>query len=107
MAKSSETKQNLYENWCSNKTSVNWNKYIDYQRIYEKVSNKVKFDYYDKAFKDNQNNLRKTWRLINNILGRKRRNKLLVFPQSDASHTFNSYLALTLILTLGLLVSLG
>ena len=91
LAKSSDTKQTLYENWSANKTSANWNKYIDYQRIYNKLSNKVRFDYFDKSFKENQNNLKRTWRLINNILGRKRQNKLLVFPESNASHTFNSY----------------
>ena len=81
----------LYDNWCSNKTAENWNKYKDYQRVFDKLSNKVKFDHFDKAFKENENDLKKTWGLINNILGRKRQNKILIFTEKDASHKFNSY----------------
>ena len=91
LAKSSEVKQNFYNDWCSNKTAEKWAKYIEYQKLYDKLIDKAKYEYFDKAFKNNQNDLKKTWRLINNILGRKRNNKLLTFPQNDASHTFNSY----------------
>ena len=91
LAKSSAAKNELFDTWSNNKTKINWNRYIDYKRVHDKLSNKVKYDYYDKKFKANQGDLKKTWRLINNILGRKRSNRLLTFPNSDAAHKFNFY----------------
>ena len=74
-----------------NRTLANWNKYIEYKRVYDRLCNKTKFDYHDKIFKENKDDLKKTWKAINNILGRKRQNRLITFPQDDAAHTFNSY----------------
>ena len=91
VAKSSDTKNKLYDIWVMNKTKMNWNKYIDYKRVFDSIRNKEKFDYYDKCFKINQCDLKKTWKLINGLLGRKRSNRLLVFPGQDAPHNFNSY----------------
>ncbi len=91
VAKSSDIKNKLYDKWAGNKTRNNWNKYIDYKNIFDTIKNKEKFSYYDKCFKSNQQDLKKTWKLINGILGRKRSNRLLVFPNNDAAHNFNSY----------------
>ena len=91
LARSSEIKNSLHDQWFFNRTQANWNKYIEYKRIYDRLSNKVKYDYHDKIFKANQDDLKKTWKSINNILGRKRQNRLLTFPQENAAHTFNSY----------------
>ena len=91
VAKSSDYKNHLYELWINNKTSKNWNIYLNYKRIFDTIKNKEKFDYYDKCFKSNQHDLKKTWKLINGILGRKRSNRLLVFPGEKAAHNFNSY----------------
>ena len=50
-----------------------------------------RFYYYDKVFKESQKDLKKTWNLINSILGRKKSNRLLTFSNDDAAHNFNSY----------------
>ena len=91
IAKSSDVKNRLYDNWVKYKTSDNWNKYINYKRVFEDIKNKEKFRYYDRCFKANQHDLKKTWSLINGILGRKKSNKLLSFPSADAAHNFNTY----------------
>lgn len=91
VAKSSDVKNTLYENWIKHKTNSNWNKYISYKRVFEELKNKEKYDYYDRCFKANQQDLKKTWKLVNSILGRKRSNKLLTFPNADAAHNFNAY----------------
>ena len=91
VAKSSDIKNTLYNTWLGNKIRSNWNKYIEYKRVFDIIKNKEKFDYYDKYFKSNQHCLKTTWKLINNILGRKRSNRLLVFTDKKAAHTFNAY----------------
>ena len=91
VAKSSERKNELFEIWFENKTKCNWNKYIEYKRVFDCVKNKEKFNYFDKIFKDSQQDLKRTWKCINNILGRKRQNKLLTFTGDDAAHNFNKY----------------
>ena len=91
LAKSSVIKQALYSDWALDKTAKKWNAYIEYKRVYDKLLNKTRHDYFDKKFKDSQHDLKKTWQLINGILGRKRSNRLLTFPDSDAAHNFNTY----------------
>ena len=91
VAKSSETKNELFEIWVKNKNKNNWNKYIEYKRVFDCIKNKEKFLYYDKIFKDTQQDLKRTWKCINEILGRKRQNRLLTFTDDDAAHNFNKY----------------
>ena len=91
VAKSSDIKNKLFDSWIRNSTKSNFDKFISYKRVFENIKNKEKFDHYDRCFKSSQQDLKKTWKLINGLLGRKRSNKLLVFPNSDAAHNFNSY----------------
>ena len=91
LAKSCRTKKILYLKWRENRTTKNWNAYLSYKRTLDKLLHKAKYDYYNKKFQDNQSDTKKTWQLINNILGRKRSNKLLTFPNHDAAHNFNKY----------------
>jgi len=91
LAKSCATKQDLYENFKADRNKYNWDLYIDYSRKLDRLKNKAKFDYYCRKFDENKDDLKKTWRLINNLLGRKRFNKLLTFPEEDAAHNFNKY----------------
>ena len=91
LAKSCATKQFLYENFKANSTKSNWDSYIEYSRILDRLKDKAKYDYFSRKFDENKDDLKKTWRLINSILGRKRHNKLLTFPEEDAAHNFNKY----------------
>ena len=91
LAKSSETKNKLYTKWRKAKTNKNWNNYLLYKRKYDLTRNKLKFDYYNKKFSDCKSDSKKVWGLINKVLGRKKRNSVLTFTSSDASHNFNKY----------------
>ena len=64
---------------------------MEYKRIFDCIKNKEKYSYYDKIFKDTQQDLKRTWKCINEILGRKRQNRLLTFTDNDAAHNFNKY----------------
>ena len=91
IAKSCEIRKQLYEQWLDCRTLNNWNEYIRYSRKLDAIIDKVKFDYFKKKLDDNKHDLKKTWGLINGILGRKRQNRLLTFPEADAAHSFNKY----------------
>ena len=91
LAKSSGTKDTLYATWCDNKTNVNKVAYYNYKRKFDSLIAKAKYSFYENEFKACRTDLKKTWKTINTILGRKRRNKLLVFNNDDAAHNFNKY----------------
>ena len=91
LAKSCLTRQQLYERWKTARNSLNWNCYLEYSRKLDRLIDKAKYDYFSKKIDENKDDLKKTWRLINNILGRKRQNRLLTFPEDDAAHNFNKY----------------
>ena len=91
LAKSCDIKNNLYNIWRKDRTHVNWTNYIDYKRKLGNLIAKAKFNFYRDEFQSCKTDLKKTWKTINCILGRKRRNKLLVFAEVEASHTFNKY----------------
>ena len=59
LAKSSIIKQSLYSNWANDKTSKKWTAYIEYKRVYDKLVNKTRYDYFDKKLKDSQHDLKK------------------------------------------------
>ena len=52
LAKSSETKNILYQNWRKHRTSQNWNLYISYRRKLDNLKGKVKYDYYNNKYLD-------------------------------------------------------
>ena len=91
IAKSCDIRKQLYEKWSISRTKANWNEYIVYSKKLDRIIDKVKFDYFSKKIEDNKHDLKETWRLMNRILGRKRHNKLLTFPEKDAAHNFNKY----------------
>lgn len=91
IAKSCEEKNRLYSKWCKSKCSSDWNDYLAYKRKLDVLIKKSKFDYFQKEFENCKSDLKKTWQTINNILGRKKRDSLLIFTDKDASHSFNKY----------------
>ena len=91
LAKSCSTKDGLYNTWVDNRTNSNWVKILEYKRIVDKYTAKAKFEYYRDEFQSCKTDLKKTWKTINTILGRKKRNRILVFNEPDASHNFNTY----------------
>ena len=91
LAKSCGTKSMPYNKWRTNRTNANWINYISYKRKLDSQIAKAKYSFYENQFSACQTDLKKTWKTINGILGRKRQNKILVFNNNDASHNFNNY----------------
>ena len=91
LAKCCGVKNKLYSTWRKNKTHTNWSIYQTYKRTLDNHIAKAKFYFYTKEFASCQTDLKKTWKTINDILGRKRRNRLLIFNDANASHNFNKY----------------
>ena len=63
VAKSSDTKNKLYDIWVMNKTRSYWNTYIDYKRWFDAIRSNEKFYYFDECFKANQYDLKKIYYL--------------------------------------------
>lgn len=91
LAKSCDIRTELYEVWTESRTKANWNDYLNYSKRLDPMIDKVKFDFFCKRLDENKHDLKKTWSLMNSIMGRKRQNRLLTFPEEDAAHNFNKY----------------
>ncbi|NRB81950.1 MAG: hypothetical protein HRU38_25385 [Saccharospirillaceae bacterium] len=79
LAKSCRYKNKLHNVWCKYRTKQTWNSYITYKRKLDKLLKKAKFDFYHKEFSNCNSDIKKTWRTINDILGKKKINSVLTF----------------------------
>ena len=82
-------------------TEENINIYKDYNRVYRSLIRKSKADYYGEKFTEYSNNMKKTWDLIRDILGKQKKD--FVFPETffhegdvytgndDISNGFNDF----------------
>ena len=86
-----QNKNKLYQIWRKKRTTQHWNTYIEYKRKYNLIEAKIKYNYYEKKFIGCKADTKKVWSVINNILGRKKRNSVLTFTAEDAAHNFNAY----------------
>ena len=91
LAKSCGTKNALYNIWRKTRTHHNWTQYTQYKKKLDCLITKAKYDFYKQEFASCKTDLKKTWKTINTVLGRKKRNKILVFNSCDAAHNFNKY----------------
>ena len=94
LAKSCRTRSYLYKLWKQDESEnkdKTWITYKEYSRKLDVLLSKAAYQYYNKKFSDHQSDLKKTWQLINNLLGRKRHNRLTIFKDDQASHSFNKY----------------
>jgi hypothetical protein len=79
----------------------NIKKYKDFNRVYRSLIRKSKADYYEQKFTEYSNNMKKTWDLIRDILGKQKKD--FVFPETffhegniytgndDISNGFNDF----------------
>ena len=76
--KSSKTLDKLHRKQIDKpKTSTLHQKYIDYKRIYCKIKRRSKHEYYSNLLNRYKNDVRKTWKVLNSIIGRKSNDKTL------------------------------
>ena len=94
-------KNRMYYKYIKHPTIENKTKYKKLKSFVEKHTNKAKHDYYTKYFKMHQNDSRKQWTMINQILNRKKKfseriTKLVVDGKvltntADITEAFNNY----------------
>ena len=68
--KSSKMKQRLYNKFLKSPTEKNKNNYQTYQNLFEKLKKKARVNYFKSEIRKYQQNARKTWETIKEILGK-------------------------------------
>ena len=59
----------MYEKWLKKKTTTNNNAYKNYKRLFESVKEKSKKNYFNERLNKYQNNVKKTWHVIKEVIG--------------------------------------
>ena len=72
LRKSSKRKQGLNEKFSKNQTLDNEKIYKDYKNLFEKIKNKAKKNYYQIKIKFFENDIRGTWKIMKEIIGKKK-----------------------------------
>ena len=100
--KSSKRKQKLYEKFLKRKTPRNEENYKNYKRLFESIKQKSKSNYFKERLHKHQNNVKKTWDVIKEVIGSTKSNthilpkKLIVnnvevFEKKEIAEHFNKY----------------
>ena len=72
LKKSIHHKNALYLKYIKKKTIENKNMYLEKKKLLNCLMKKVEREYYDKLFKDNVSNLKKSWSIIKEIINKKK-----------------------------------
>ena len=102
LIKSSKKKQKLYNNFLKHKTYKNEKKYKTYKNLFETLKLKSKKNYYAKLINKYKNNIKKTWQVIKEIIGKTKLisnnlprrlivNETEISDQKDIAKHFNEY----------------
>ena len=102
LIKSSKRKQKLYEKFLKRKSSRNEENYKNYKRLFESIKQKSKSNYFKERLYKYQNNVKKTWDVIKEVIGSTKSNthalpkKLIVnnveiFEKNEIAEHFNKY----------------
>jgi hypothetical protein len=98
---SSRCRSKLLSNKLIDPTPANLDRFQRYNAVYNKVRRKAKIVYYKDAFECNKNNLKKSWSILNEAIGRKRESKsfplefsvngIMVSNKQDIANHFNEF----------------
>ena len=101
LIKSSKIKQKLYNKYLKNRTLVKKNAYKVYKTMFEKLKRNSKKNHYQNLLESNQNDPRKTWRIIKHALGKSKKtslfpNRMVIdtidcFDEDKIANHFNEY----------------
>ena len=73
LLKSARTRDKMYKKCIGeNKSETNWNKFIKYRNLFNKTKRLIKESYYKQLLEQYKNDIRKTWNVMNNLIGRSR-----------------------------------
>ncbi|XP_065658588.1 uncharacterized protein LOC136083107 [Hydra vulgaris] len=75
LKKSSKRKQRLYIKYLKKKCDKTKSEYKTYASLFEKIKKTAKANYYNKLLEKCQTDSRKTWQLLNEIIGKPKINK--------------------------------
>ena len=81
LRKSSKRKQRLYEKFLKKRTLDNAKIYKDYKNLFEKIKKCAKKNYYRNKIKLFENDIRGTWKIMKEIIGKKKCNSLILPKQ--------------------------
>ena len=70
LLKSSKVKHKLYDKFLKRKTYANEQKYKNYKNLFETLKFKSKKNYYSKLISKYKNNLKNTWSVIKEVIGK-------------------------------------
>ena len=73
LKKSIKVKNRLYVTSLKRPYVNNINKYNNYKRILQRTMRNAEREHYDKLFKENANNLRESWKILNGLINRKKK----------------------------------
>ena len=102
LVKSSKKKQRLYENFLNNRNPEKEVNYKQYKTLFECLKKKSKKNYYSNLIESHKYNIKKTWKILKEIIGNKRvtnapfpnfvtvKNREILHKKEIAK-TFNSY----------------
>ena len=83
-------KTKLYKDFIHKKSIEAENRYKKYRNILSKIMRDAKRLYYQRLFRENKNNGRKTWELLNEVINR-RQCKISVFPSMMSDNSDKIY----------------
>ena len=100
--KSSKRKQKLYEKLLKNRNSVNKENYKTFARLFESIKQKSKQNYYHNLLINYENDMKRTWVTIKEIIGSKKSsgtlfpkrlvvNDLAFFDKETIAENFNKF----------------
>jgi hypothetical protein len=73
LMKSAKTRDILHKKALKNKTTgTHWNKFIEYRNQFNRIKRIAKESYYKQLLEQYRNNIRKTWGVINTLIGKTR-----------------------------------
>ena len=100
--KSSKRKQKLYDKFLRSKTNENGKKYKTYKSLFEILNEKYKKNYYSRKLENCEQNMKKTWDTIKQVIGKTKTIKndipkrmvidgIETFDQNEIGNGFNKY----------------
>ena len=67
-------KDKMYKRYISDKTIENKNSYKNVRNLYFHTLSRTKHEYYQQKFQALRQNLKATWKMLNNIMGQNKQN---------------------------------
>ena len=77
LLKSSKTKQKLFSKKLKNPTEINKQKFCVYNKLFNKIRRAAKKNFYRDKFSEHSKNIKKTWEVIREVIGKKKNRESL------------------------------